>query len=135
MIGRKIPWIIELTSLPTYPISVYLVASTRKKGAFVRRANLLAISVFPQPVGPLSSKFLGVIYVFICSGSSLLLHLFLNAQAIAFLASFCPITNLSRYSTSLWGVRSDYAPSADFSSIFLNLISCSESWKEEWETF
>lgn len=43
---------IVLTSFPTYPTYVYLVAYTRKKGASVSLANLLAISVFPHPVGP-----------------------------------------------------------------------------------
>ncbi len=65
---------------------MYLVAYTRIKGEFVNLANLLAISVFPDPVGPLSSKFLGVISDLICSGSYRLLHLFLKAQAIALLA-------------------------------------------------
>lgn len=41
-----------LTSLPTYPTSVYLVAYTRRNGASVSLASLRAISDFPLPVGP-----------------------------------------------------------------------------------
>ncbi len=77
---------IVLTSFPTYPTSVYFVAYTRKNGASVNLANLLAISVLPEPVGPLISKFLGIISPRMASGNSLRLHLFLKAHAIALLA-------------------------------------------------
>ena len=39
------------TSLPTYPTSVNLVASTLTKGASANFDNLLEISVFPTPAG------------------------------------------------------------------------------------
>ena len=51
----------DSTSRPTYPTSVYLVASTFKKGAPHSLAKRLAISVFPTPVGPIISMFLGAI--------------------------------------------------------------------------
>lgn len=79
---------IELTSFPTYPTYVYFVAYTRINGESVSLANLRAISVLPQPVGPFISKFFGVISALRSPGRSFLLHRFLNAQAIAFLASF-----------------------------------------------
>jgi len=41
------------TSLPWKPTSVNLVASTFKNGACDNFAILLAISVLPQPVGPI----------------------------------------------------------------------------------
>lgn len=88
---------IVLTSFPTYPTSVYLVASTRMKGDSVSFASLRAISVLPEPVGPLINRFLGIISSLISPFNSLRLHLFLKAQAIAFLASLCPMMNLSKY--------------------------------------
>ena len=91
---------IVLTSLPTYPTYVYFVAYTRIKGESVILASLLAISVFPDPVGPFINKFLGIISDLISPYKSFLLHLFLKAQATAFLASSCPITYLSKYSTN-----------------------------------
>lgn len=109
---------IELTSLPTQPTYVYFVASTRTNGLFVSLASLRAISVLPDPVGPFSNKFLGVIYVLISSGRSFRRQRFLKAQATALLASGCPITNLSRYYTSFSGVRSAYEFSRDL-NIFL----------------
>jgi hypothetical protein len=57
------------------------------KGAFMREASLLAISVFPTPVGPIISMFLGATSSLMYSGSLCLLHLFLRAMATAFLAS------------------------------------------------
>ncbi len=43
---------ILLISFPMYPTSVNFVASTLMNGAFVNFASLLAISDFPDPVGP-----------------------------------------------------------------------------------
>ena len=40
------------TSSPTYPASVSVVASAIANGTFKILANVLARSVFPQPVGP-----------------------------------------------------------------------------------
>ena len=51
--------IICSTSLPTYPTSVNLVASTLIKGASASFDNLLEISVLPTPVGPIIKIFLG----------------------------------------------------------------------------
>ena len=79
--------IIESTSLPTYPTSVNLVASTFIKGACARCANLLAISVFPTPVGPIIKIFFGVISLLISSSNWSLLHRFLRAIATALFAS------------------------------------------------
>ena len=93
---KYLSWMIVLTSFPTYPTSVYFVAYTLKNGASVNFASLLAISVFPHPVGPWISKFLGVIYVLISYGKHLRLHLFLKEIATALLASAWPMTNLSR---------------------------------------
>ena len=104
---------IELTSLPTYPTSVYFVASTRKNGEFVSFASRLAISVFPVPVGPFNSRFLGTISALISSGSSFLRHRLRKATAMAFLASVCPMTNRSKYSTSCWGTSCASVASKD----------------------
>ena len=100
-------WIIELTSLPTYPTSVYFVASTLKKGASVSLAKRRAIYVFPHPVGPWINKFFGVISSLRSDGRFFLLHLFLKDIAIAILAYFWPITYLSRYYTTRLGVITD----------------------------
>jgi hypothetical protein len=51
--------------------------------------------------------FFGVIYVRISYERHLRRHLFLNEIATAFLASVCPITNLSRYWTTFGGVSAD----------------------------
>jgi hypothetical protein len=53
--------IIDSTSRPTNPTSVYLLASTLTKGKFIILANRLAISVFPTPVLPIIKIFLGII--------------------------------------------------------------------------
>ncbi len=86
-----------LTSWPTYPTSVNLVASTRKNGAFVNLASRRAIYVFPDPVGPEIRIFFGVTYFFIISGKFFLLQRFLIAIATAFFALCWPITKLSKY--------------------------------------
>ena len=56
--------IICSTSLPTYPTSVNLVASTFTKGASANFARRRDISVLPQPVGPTIRIFLGTISSF-----------------------------------------------------------------------
>src|SRR5436305_927467 len=47
------------TSSPTYPASVSVVASPIANGTFRIRASVFASSVFPLPVGPISSTFGG----------------------------------------------------------------------------
>ncbi len=42
------------TSSPTYPASVMFVASAMAKGTFKILAKVLAKSVLPEPVGPIS---------------------------------------------------------------------------------
>lgn len=78
--------------MPTKPIYVNFVASTLMNGAFVNFANLRAIYVFPDPVGPVIRIFLGFIYLRKFYGNSLRLHLFLIAIATDFFALPCPIT-------------------------------------------
>lgn len=63
--------------------------------------------------------FFGVIYVLISSERHFLLHLFLNEMATAFLASPCPITNLSRYATTFEGVSSDSFRVIDWKIFFV----------------
>ena len=80
--------IICSTSLPTYPISVNFVASTLIKGDWVNLASFLAISVLPQPVGPIIKMFLGMISSRKFSSFMLsLLHRLRSAMATAFFAS------------------------------------------------
>ncbi len=67
-------------------------------------ASLLAISVFPHPVGPIINMFLGVISSRISSERRLLLYLFLRAMATDFFASSCPIIYLSNSATISFGV-------------------------------
>ena len=93
------------TSLPTYPTSVNLVASTLMKGAAASFANLLAISVLPTPVGPIISMFLGRTSSFNDPFICCLLHLFLRAIATDLLAVFCPTINLSNSETISLGVN------------------------------
>ena len=52
---------IDSTSRPTYPTSVYFVASTLTNGAPASVAKRRAISVLPTPVGPIIRMFLGTI--------------------------------------------------------------------------
>ena len=76
------------TSLPTYPTSVNLVASTFTNGASASFDSLLDISVLPTPVGPIIKIFFGRTSFFISPLSACLLHLFLNATATALFALF-----------------------------------------------
>ena len=61
--------------------------------------SLLEISVLPTPVGPIIKIFFGKTSFFISPLRACLRHLFLNATATAFLALFCPTTNLSNSET------------------------------------
>ena len=54
--------------------------------------DLLEISVFPTPVGPIIKIFFGKTSSFISPFKACLLHLFLRAIATALLAAFWPIT-------------------------------------------
>ena len=75
------------------------MASTFTNGASANLDNLLDISVLPTPVGPIIKIFFGKISFFISPFKACLLHLFLKAMATAFLALFCPTTNLSNSET------------------------------------
>mmetsp|Transcript_12362 Transcript_12362/g.17625 ORF Transcript_12362/g.17625 Transcript_12362/m.17625 type:complete len:209 (+) Transcript_12362:211-837(+) len=96
--------IIESTSFPWNPTSVNLVASTLMKGACANLASLRAISVFPTPVGPIISIFLGIISSLMFWGSFLRLQRFRKASATAFLASPCPTMKRSSSFTISLGV-------------------------------
>ena len=78
----------DSTSLPTYPTSVYFVASTLMKGASESLAILLAISVLPTPVLPIIRIFFGDTSSLISFGSLFLLTLLRRATAIVLFASF-----------------------------------------------
>ena len=93
------------TSLPTYPTSVNLVASTLTKGASASFESLLEISVFPTPVGPIIKIFFGKTSSFMSPFKACLLHLFLSAIATALLALFCPTTKRSNSETISLGER------------------------------
>ena len=81
--------------------------------------DLLEISVLPTPVGPIIKIFFGKTSFFISPSSACLLHLFLKAIATAFLALFCPTTNLSNSETISLG---DNELTRELSSlIFLSL--------------
>ena len=109
--------IICSTSLPTYPTSVNLVASTFTKGASANFDNLLEISVLPTPVGPIIKIFLGKTSSFISPFKACLLHLFLKAMATAFLALFCPTTYLSNSETISLGDK-ELTKELSFFSVF-----------------
>ena len=88
----------RLSKLAEAPF-VKVEASTFTKGASASLDNLLEISVFPTPVGPIIKIFFGKTSFFISPSSACLLHLFLKATATALLALFCPTTNLSNSET------------------------------------
>ena len=98
--------IIDSTSLPTYPTSVNLLASTFIKGAFARFARRRAISVLPTPVVPIKIMLFGTISSRIYSATCCRRHRFLKAIATALLASFCPTTNWFNSRTICFGVSS-----------------------------
>src|SRR3990172_5393190 len=97
--------IIDSTSLPTYPTSVNLDASTFMNGAAESFASLRDISVLPTPVGPIIIIFLGITSSLRSSESLCLRHLVLRAIATARFALACPITYLSSSSTICLGAR------------------------------
>ena len=80
--------IICSTSRPTYPTSVYLVASTFINGALASFAKRRLISVLPTPVGPIIKMFLGNTSSRRLSSSCFLRQRDLKATATARLASF-----------------------------------------------
>ncbi len=74
------------------------------KGAWDNLANLLAISVLPTPVGPISIMLFGIISSRSTSFTCCLLQRLRIAIATARLASVCPIINLSNSFTISEGV-------------------------------
>ena len=76
----------DSTSLPTYPTSVNLLASTLINGALASAASLLAISVFPTPVEPIIIILFGMISSFNLPSTCCLRQRFLKAIATAFFA-------------------------------------------------
>mmetsp|Transcript_62610 Transcript_62610/g.123024 ORF Transcript_62610/g.123024 Transcript_62610/m.123024 type:complete len:239 (+) Transcript_62610:774-1490(+) len=79
------------TSLPWKPTSVNLVASTLMKGASERSESRRAISVLPQPVGPIIRIFFGMISSVNAAGSLWRRQRFRRAIATALFASPCPM--------------------------------------------
>mmetsp|Transcript_36982 Transcript_36982/g.87858 ORF Transcript_36982/g.87858 Transcript_36982/m.87858 type:complete len:362 (-) Transcript_36982:431-1516(-) len=75
------------TSRPWKPTSVNLVASTLTKGASAIFARRRAISVLPQPVGPIMRMFLGTTSAWRSSGMRCRRHRLRMATATARLAS------------------------------------------------
>ena len=114
--------IILSTSRPTYPTSVYFVASTFKKGAPHNFARRRAISVFPTPVGPIIKIFFGATSSRISSANFKRLNLFLKAIATAFFAFSWPIMYVSSFSTICFGVNSVFFNSAILFSQFQFLL-------------
>mmetsp|Transcript_9142 Transcript_9142/g.15701 ORF Transcript_9142/g.15701 Transcript_9142/m.15701 type:complete len:274 (+) Transcript_9142:658-1479(+) len=96
--------IIWSTSRPWNPTSVNFVASTLMNGASASFAKRRAISVFPQPVGPIMRMFLGTISSFRGDATLWRRHRFRRATATARFASDCPTMYLSSISTTLAGV-------------------------------
>jgi hypothetical protein len=97
--------IIDSTSRPWYPTSVYFVASTLMNGAFVSPASRRAISVFPTPVGPIIRMFFGLTSCRSDSPSCCRRHRFRIATATARFASAWPTMYLSSSATICLGVR------------------------------
>ena len=93
------------TSFPWKPTSVNLVASTLMNGAWDSLAMRRAISVLPQPVGPIMRMFLGITSLRSSSLSWCLRQRLRRAIATARLASFCPTINLFSWSTTSRGLR------------------------------
>ena len=106
---------IESTSRPTYPTSVYLLASTFTSGARTSFASRRAISVFPTPVGPIIRMFFGITSSLMSSGSCCRRIRFRSAIATDRFASACPTIYLSSAATIRRGVRSSNCLSIDVS--------------------
>ncbi len=96
---------IASTSRPTYPTSVYLLASTLTNGARTRRASRRAISVFPTPVGPIMRMFFGMTSSLISSASCWRRTRLRSAMATDRLAAAWPTMYLSSSATIRRGVR------------------------------
>ena len=93
------------------------------KGASANLDNLLEISVFPTPVGPIIKIFFGKTSSFISPSKACLLHLFLNAIATARLALFCPTTNRSNSETISLGDNEFSTLSLSFFSFGTNVVT------------
>jgi len=107
----------ESTSLPWNPTSVNFVASTLRNGACDSLAMRRAISVLPQPVGPIMRMFLGCTSILRSSGSRWRRQRLRSAIATARLASACPTMYLSRRSTTSRGLSmSPVTPASSSSS-------------------
>ncbi len=96
----------DSTSRPTYPTSVYFVASTFRNGAPQSFESRRAISVFPTPVGPIMMMFFGATSSRRSSGSFWRRVRLRSAMATAFLAFSWPMMYLSSSATISRGVRS-----------------------------
>ncbi len=94
----------DSTSRPTYPTSVYFVASTLRNGAPQSFERRRAISVFPTPVGPIMMMFFGATSSRSSSGRRCLRILLRSAMATAFFAFSCPMMYLSSSATISRGV-------------------------------
>ena len=99
---------IDSTSRPTYPTSVYFVASTFKNGAPQSFARRRAISVFPTPVGPIIKMFFGATSSRMSSESFNRRLRLRNATATARLAFVCPMIYWSSFSTICLGVKESF---------------------------
>src|SRR6185295_8096031 len=107
----------DSTSRPTYPTSVYRVASTFTNGAETSWASRRAISVFPTPVGPMSMMFLGEKSPRSSGPSCCRRQRLRTAMATTRLAASCPTMCLSSSSTTRRGVR----PEGSFTLEYLDL--------------
>mmetsp|Transcript_34225 Transcript_34225/g.87541 ORF Transcript_34225/g.87541 Transcript_34225/m.87541 type:complete len:356 (+) Transcript_34225:913-1980(+) len=121
------------TSRPWYPTSVNLVASTLTKGASASLARRRAISVLPQPVGPIIRMFFGTTSWRRSSWSRMRRQRLRSATATAFFASAWPMMNLSSSLTTVVGVNassccgSTSTPAAGSASAGLSVPSVATS--------
>mmetsp|Transcript_16906 Transcript_16906/g.47188 ORF Transcript_16906/g.47188 Transcript_16906/m.47188 type:complete len:315 (-) Transcript_16906:361-1305(-) len=114
------------TSRPWNPTSVNLVASTLTNGASASFARRRAISVLPQPVGPIMRMFFGTTSDLSFSGSRCRRQRFLIATATARLASCCPTMCLSSSRTTADGVKASMVgsnSSTSTSTVMVGLAS------------
>ena len=114
--------IIDSTSRPTYPTSVYFEASTLMNGASTNLANRRATSVLPTPVEPTMIIFLGATSSRISSGNIWRRDRFRSAIATDRLASPWPMIYRSSSSTICLGVSEFFKDSRSILSS-LALIS------------
>mmetsp|Transcript_33674 Transcript_33674/g.82607 ORF Transcript_33674/g.82607 Transcript_33674/m.82607 type:complete len:264 (-) Transcript_33674:155-946(-) len=115
------------TSLPWNPTSVNLVASTLMKGESVIFARRRAISVLPQPVGPIIRMFLGTMSSRRDGCTRCRRHRLRSATAHARLASACPMMYLSSSSTVLDGVRPNISELASSNASVSVVALCADS--------